>query len=186
MTFGNYWFLDVLMWRILHYWEVPLKKWPLFTIIFFILITFLPVVFLYCLDTFVQKSIVDRRNLFDYVSIYNLWLSIDSSDQLKHLKSIDNGMTGFRLDLQTIIKPFNNKLVNLIEKNVSSKKGCLKFLFLLFSLTLKADVNIFNLHHDILLDFWKTIKLLIALLCCNTFDIAQKMDRVGIFISGIG
>jgi hypothetical protein len=54
-------------------------------------------------------------------------------------------------------------------------------------LTLKTNVNVLDLHHDILLNFRKFIKLLSALLSGDTFDVSQKMDRVlRIYVPGVG
>jgi hypothetical protein len=58
---------------------------------------------------------------------------------------------------------------------------------LLISLTLKTNVYVLDLHHDILLNFRKFIKLLSALLSGDTPDVSQKIDRVRrIYASGVG
>jgi hypothetical protein len=98
-------------------------------------------------------------------------LSIDSSHQLQDLKSIDNRVTGLRLNLEAIVEFFHHEFVDLIQKNVATKKGSFQFFLLLVSLTFKTNVNILNLHHDILLNFGKVVKLLGALLSSNTLDI---------------
>ena len=110
--------------RIVHYGQVSLEKWPFLAIVFFIFIVFLPVVFLYGLNTFVQETIVDRRDFIDNVSIDDVRLSVDSSDQFQHLKAIDNGMTGLGLDLETIMESFHYELVDLVEKNMPTEKSC--------------------------------------------------------------
>lgn len=102
------------MWGIVHYGQVSLEKRPFFAIVFFILISFLSVVLLYGLDTFIEKAIVDRRDFLDNVSIDDVRLSVDSSDQFQHFKTVNNGMTGLGLDLETIMKSFHNKLVDLV------------------------------------------------------------------------
>ena len=68
-----------------------------------------------------------------------------------------------------------------------TEESSFEFLLLLISLTFKTNVNVLDLHHDVLLNFRQVIELLNALLSGNTSDISQKTDRIWrIYISRVG
>jgi hypothetical protein len=135
---------------------------PVFPVVLFILIIFLLIILLYGLNALIQHFVIDRPDPFDNLTLDNFSLAINTYNVLLQLKSVDNNKASFLLNFQTLMKPINDKLVDLIQKYKSAIQGSLLFLFLLMivSIRLQTYVDVFYLHHNTLLHFSQLLIIL--------------------------
>ena len=165
-----------------HNRQVAFEQRPLLTIVFLILVIFLTIILPNRLYTFVKQSVIHGWDFFYYVGIDNVRLPINASNQFAHFKSINYGMTGFRLNQHTFVKLVYYKFIHLVQENIPTEQWSFLLLFLLASLTFQTNVKILDLHYDIFFNFWQINKFLCALLRRYSPHITQQPYRIKNFL----